>query len=228
MAYPTPRLLDDDEIARQLADLPGVHRGALGTLVLAVRAPSFEEAVQLVRIVAEDAELMDHHPDIDLRWCTVTFTLSTHSSGGLTQLDVELAHQIVQAAASVGATTLPQPERVEIALDVLDAEAVRPFWRAALGYTEHHRLSGGCPELAAPDGRGPVLWFQQMVAARPGRGRFHLDVYVPDDEAPARLQACLAAGGRLVDDGHAPSWWVVADAEGNEACICTRAPDPLG
>ncbi|MFZ0159731.1 MAG: 4a-hydroxytetrahydrobiopterin dehydratase, partial [Kineosporiaceae bacterium] len=133
MAYPTPRLLDDDEVTRQLTDLPGVHRGACGTLVLAVRAPSFEEAVQLVRIVAEDAELMNHHPDIDLRWCTVTFTLATHSAGGLTQLDVELAHQIVQASASVGAVALPPPERVEIALDVLDAEAVRPFWRAALG-----------------------------------------------------------------------------------------------
>jgi 4a-hydroxytetrahydrobiopterin dehydratase len=67
--------LDDAEIDRQLRDLPGVYRGAVGTLVLAARAPSFEEAVQLVRLVAEEAELMNHHPDIDLRWCTVSFTM---------------------------------------------------------------------------------------------------------------------------------------------------------
>ena len=49
--------------------------------------------------MAADAEAMDHHPDIDIRWRTVTFTLSTHSEGGLTQLDIELAHQIDTAAA---------------------------------------------------------------------------------------------------------------------------------
>lgn len=223
MPTPSPRLLDDEEIDRQLADLPGVHRGAAGTLVLAVRAPSFEEAVQLVRLVAEDAERMDHHPDVDLRWCTVVFTLATHSAGGVTQLDVELAHQVVQAAASVGATTLPAPERVEVALDVVDADAVREFWRVGLGY----RWSG--EELHAPDGRGPVLWFQSLDAEDPRRrirSRFHLDVYVPVEAAPERLRATLAAGGRLLDDSHAPAWWVLADAEGNELCLCTRAADP--
>jgi len=224
MPYETPRLLDDEEITRQLADLPGVARGAIGTLVLTVRAPSFEEAVQLVRLVAEDAERMDHHPDIDLRWCTVSFTLSTHSARGVTQLDIELAHQIVQAAAAVGATTMAPSERIEIALDVADAAAVRPFWKAALGYVER----GG--ELAPRDERGPVLWFQFTATDDPRlavRPRSHLDVYVPDETASARVQACLDVGGRLVSDAHAPSWWVLADPEGNEVCVCTRAHDPL-
>ena len=223
---PRPRLLTAEEVDRQLIDLPGVHRGAAGTLVLAVRAPSFEEAVQLVRLVAEDAELMDHHPDIDLRWTTLTFGFTTHVADpgpGVTQLDIELAHQVRQAAASVGAQVLPPPERVEVALDVRDAGAVRPFWAAALG----------CPdrdgELTPAD--GPVLWFQQTGEGpdhprATARGRFHLDVYVPDDAAPARVQACLDAGGRLVSDAFAPAWWVLADAEGNECCICTRADPP--
>ncbi len=225
MAASAPRLLAEAEIDRQLTDQPEVHRGAAGTLVLAVRAPSFEEAVQLVRLVAQDCELMNHHPDIDLRWCTVSFTLSTHSAGGVTQLDVELAHQILQAAASVGAQPLAAPERVEVAIDVVDGDAVRDFWRVGLGYTRRD------DELHARDGRGPAVWFQQLAADDPRRqvrSRTHLDVYVPGDVAMERVQACLDAGGRLLDDSHAPAWWVLADAEGNELCVCTRAEDPSG
>jgi 4a-hydroxytetrahydrobiopterin dehydratase len=55
--------------------------------------------------VALEAEEMDHHPDIDIRWRTVTFVVSTHSEGGVTQLDVELAHRISQAAARLGASS---------------------------------------------------------------------------------------------------------------------------
>jgi 4a-hydroxytetrahydrobiopterin dehydratase len=126
----------------------------------------------------------------------------------------------------VGAQVLPAPERVEIALDCVDADAVRPFWAAGLGYQE--RLGSQGVELHDPRGRGPVLWFQRMDPPRVGRGRFHLDVLVPDDAAHARVQAVLAAGGRLVSDAHAPSWWVLADGEGNELCVCTRQPDPSG
>jgi 4a-hydroxytetrahydrobiopterin dehydratase len=60
-----------------------------------------------------------------------------------------------------------------------------------------------------------------MDAPRPQRNRIHLDISVSHDEAPRRLQAALAAGGRLVTDAAAPAFWVVADAEGNEACIST-------
>jgi 4a-hydroxytetrahydrobiopterin dehydratase len=216
------RLLDDDDILRRLADLPGAVTGAAGTLTVALRAPTFADAVRLVQLVGQEAEELDHHPDIDLRWRTVTFTLSTHSAGGVTQLDIELAHRILTAGREVAALATAAPSRVEVALDCLDAAAVRPFWAAGLGSREQRTASGEV-ELHDPAGRGPVLWFQPMDAARPGRGRFHLDVHVPDDEAPARVAACLAAGGRLVSDAHAPSWWVLADPEGNEPCICTRA-----
>ena len=52
--------------------------------------------------------------------------------------------------------------------------------------------------------------------------QIHLDVWVPHDQAKARVAAAIAASGRLVTDAHAPSWWVLADAEGNEACVATR------
>ena len=59
-----------------------------------VEAGSFLEGIELVRRVAEAAEASDHHPDIDIRWRTVTFRLSTHSEGGLTDKDLVMAGTI--------------------------------------------------------------------------------------------------------------------------------------
>ncbi|BAH54238.1 4a-hydroxytetrahydrobiopterin dehydratase [Rhodococcus sp. ACS1] len=86
-------LLSDGEIDTALAGLPGWQRAG-DSLVRTVESPSFPEAVELVRKVAEAAEAANHHPDIDIRWRKVTYTLSTHSAGGLTQLDLDLAAQI--------------------------------------------------------------------------------------------------------------------------------------
>ena len=105
-------------------------------------------------------------------------------------------------------------------MDAADPEAVRPFWRVGLGYVEQVTEEGGT-ELHHPDGAGAVVWFQRMDPPRPGRGRLHLDVYVPADVAERRVSDAIAAGGHLVSSEHAPSWWVLADAEGNELCICT-------
>ncbi len=97
------RLLTDEEIGRQLGDLPGWTREG-DEIRASYEAPDFPTAIRLVDEVAVEAEDMDHHPDIDIRWRTVTFVLSTHSEGGLTQLDIELAHRVAQSAARLGAT----------------------------------------------------------------------------------------------------------------------------
>lgn len=97
-----PRLLTDEEIERQLADLPGWRRDG-DELTASFEAPDFPAAIRLVDDVAAQAEEMDHHPDIDIRWRTTHWRLSTHSEGGLTQLDVELAHRISEAAGAAGA-----------------------------------------------------------------------------------------------------------------------------
>ena len=96
------RRLDPEEIARQLADLPGWQQQD-DSLVVELEAPDFPGAVAIVSAVAEDAEQMNHHPDIDIRYRRVRFTLSTHSQGGITQLDVELAHRISGHARRAGA-----------------------------------------------------------------------------------------------------------------------------
>jgi 4a-hydroxytetrahydrobiopterin dehydratase len=96
------KLLTVDEIDRQLADLPGWRRDG-ESLVASYDAPDFPTAVQLIVAAGDEAEQMQHHPDVDLRWKVTHWRLSTHSAHGLTQLDIELAHRISQAAARLGA-----------------------------------------------------------------------------------------------------------------------------
>jgi 4a-hydroxytetrahydrobiopterin dehydratase len=68
------------------------------SLVRSIKNETFLDGIRLVATVAQLAEAMDHHPDIDIRWKTVTFRLSTHSAGGLTEKDLELAKHIDVAA----------------------------------------------------------------------------------------------------------------------------------
>ena len=104
---------------------------------------------------------------------------------------------------------------MELGIDSMDADRIRPFWAAVLGYHDH----GGY--LVDPMGVGPSVWFQQMTEHRTERNRIHVDVIVPHDVAEQRVADALAAGGTLLTDEYARSWWVLADADGNEACVST-------
>ncbi|MGM7649199.1 4a-hydroxytetrahydrobiopterin dehydratase [Nocardia sp. JW2] len=86
-------LLSDPEITIALATLPDWSREG-DSITRTVKAPSFLDGIELVRKVATAAEQADHHPDIDIRWRTIRFTLSTHSAGGLTGQDTAMAHVI--------------------------------------------------------------------------------------------------------------------------------------
>ncbi|MEO3938228.1 4a-hydroxytetrahydrobiopterin dehydratase [Dermatophilaceae bacterium Soc4.6] len=97
------RLLTDEEITRQLTGLAGWRRSG-SALLATYTSPAFAAAVRLVDDVAEVAEQMQHHPDIDIRWTTTHWVLTTHSAGGITQLDIELAHRIAEAATAGHAT----------------------------------------------------------------------------------------------------------------------------
>jgi 4a-hydroxytetrahydrobiopterin dehydratase len=91
------RLLGDDEVTTQLEGLSGWQREG-DAIVATVEAPDFPAAIRIVDTVADEAEQMNHHPDIDIRWNKVTLVNSTHSEGGLTQLDIQLAHRITEIA----------------------------------------------------------------------------------------------------------------------------------
>lgn len=90
-----------------------------------------------------------------------------------------------------------------------------------LGYAALPGRDGTQDPLVDPAGQLPPVWFQQMDAPRPQRNRIHLDLTVAHDEAQTRVQAALAAGGVLVSDTRARAFWVLADPEGNEVCVCT-------
>lgn len=96
------RILEADEVARLLGDLPG-WSGDVAGISRTFAFPTFPTAITAVDRVAVEAEGMDHHPDIDIRWRRVTFGLSTHSAGGVTILDIELAHVIQRIAADLDA-----------------------------------------------------------------------------------------------------------------------------
>ena len=169
------------------------------------RAGSFPEAAALVPRLAQVAEA-----DIDLR------------RPGVVHVSVpadDLAAAGAIAALATGDGLFSEPlaaAAVEVAIDAMDIEAVKPFWKAVLGYVD-----AGDSAIADPQRIGPPFWFQQMDAPRPQRNRLHVDVTVPHDAAEARIEAALTAGGRLVTDRWAKSFWVLADPEDNEACICT-------
>jgi 4a-hydroxytetrahydrobiopterin dehydratase len=86
-------ILDDAAVAAALRELPEWQRDG-DSLVLTAPLPSFPAAIEVVDRVAEVAERDDHHPDIDIRWRTLTFRCSTHSAGGITELDLRLAAEI--------------------------------------------------------------------------------------------------------------------------------------
>ncbi len=90
-------LLTDEEITLALGNLPGWRRDG-ESLVASYDAPDFPAAIRLIVAAGDEAEQMGHHPDVDLRWKVTHWRLSTHSEGGLTQLDIELAHRIGAAA----------------------------------------------------------------------------------------------------------------------------------
>ncbi len=89
------------------------------------------------------------------------------------------------------------------------AEAdVRPFFAAALRY-EYVADT----DVADPHRRNANFSFQRVSPPKPGRGRTHIDISVPAEQAEARVAATLAAGGRLADDSHAPWWWTLASPD---------------
>ncbi|CDO10762.1 4a-hydroxytetrahydrobiopterin dehydratase [Mycolicibacterium cosmeticum] len=210
---------------RQISDAVAAAgwRLVLGALYTEVRVPSLAEAAAVAASAARAAGAAEpQHLGIDLRADRAVLRL--RSPQGVNRADIAAAHAITTALAADGHATTAgavSVQALEIAIDALDIPAVRPFWKAVTGYVDETGASDLTAGLVDPTGRGPAIWFQQMDAPRAQRNRIHLDVDVPHDEAPARLEAALAAGGRLLSDRRAPAFWVLADAEGNEACVCT-------
>lgn len=198
------------EAAEGTGDWRALSRGA--SALFRTRSPG-EGAVLLehVRVLADGA---NHHPDVDLRPDGVVVRVWSHDVAGLSARDVALAREISATAADLGLAADPAAvQEVELTIDAADREQVMPFWGAVLG----HRRSD--EDLRDPHGRWPGIWFKEMGEPRPLRNRLHLDVFVPHDVRQARVDAVLAAGGRVTTEEFVPHWWTLADADGNEADV---------
>jgi 4a-hydroxytetrahydrobiopterin dehydratase len=187
------------------------------------RTKSFAASAELMRAIADAIDDAGHPPDVDIRPGGVTVRLITVTSDhfGMSQRDVELARRISAVARDHGVSA--DRSAVQSLLVIPGAKVtgeVMPFWQAVLGY--ERRPDSPDEDLVDPQGRGPAFWFEPMDEPRAdGGGAIHVAIWVPYEQAEARVAAALSAGGRLVRDEFAPAWWTLADAAGNEADVAT-------
>jgi len=187
------------------------------------RTASLAESVRFVQAISELPAAREHPPDIDIRPGGVTVRVVTVSDDyfGMSEQDATVARQVSGIAHRLGLT--PDPSALQSLLIIPGAKGIAgimPFWRAVLGYEP--RPDSPEEDLVDPHGRGTALWFEEMDDLRAdGGGNIHVAVWVPAEQAEARVAAALAAGGQVVRDDYAPAWWTLADSAGNEVDIAT-------
>jgi 4a-hydroxytetrahydrobiopterin dehydratase len=179
------------------------------------RTADFATGARFVSAIAEHAAALGHDPLVDLRDDSVAVQVVTVGVG-LSDLDLELARRVTRTATELGLPADPSAvQQLELAVDAADPSALVGFWRAALGYVQVAETL-----LVEPNLIGPSFSIHSKEYAAP-RNRIHVDVSVPHDQAQARVDAVLAAGGRLLGDRNAPAYWSLIDPEGNVVDIAT-------
>lgn len=184
------------------------------------RTGDFSAGAAFIAAVAEAAGAADHHPDLTLTYGAVDVSLCTHEDGWwVTQKDIDLARRISEIARERGLEAEPTAvTQVELALDTAHVDRVAPFWSVLLTGSPDHVVHDS---VLDPTGRVPALWFQDTDEHETPRQRWHLDVWLAAEVAAERIRAAVAVGGSVVDDSEAPSFTVLADVDGNKACVCT-------
>lgn len=182
---------------------------------------STRQAVELAEAVAGLADEAGLPLGIDVRPDVVTIDTGKDNWEEVVGYE-PLAARAQEAARAMQLTAdVSRLRFVQVGIDAVDIAAVRGFWQAVLGYEEDPRSM--VTDIVDPRQLSMPFFFQDMDASdeerRAQRNRIHVDVFVPDDQAQARIDAGLAAGGRVVYDGEAPEWWTLADPEGNEVDI---------
>ena len=162
-------------------------------------------------------------PDIDIRRDGVTVLVGAFKEEGygLVGRDLELVRAISRLAAEHALVADPAAvQSLSIIPGALDRKQIMPFWQAVLGYRP--RPDSPDEDLVDSHDRGAPFWFEQMEELRDdGKGSVHLVVWLPWDLAQARVEAGLAAGGRLVRHVAEEHFWTLADPAGNEVDIAT-------
>ena len=180
-------------------------------------ATSLAQAAELVVPILAASERFGIVPDVDLRPEGVVVRVADRTQDGIPAAAPQFAAAVSRAAAERGLTADPSlAQSVGIYVAQHSQADVRPFFLAALGYEPL-----GETDAIDPLRCGPQLAFNPITGDTPARGRTHFDVFVPADQAQARVDAALAAGGRLVDDTQAPAWWSLASPDNHGVDIAS-------
>ena len=171
---------------------------------------------------ASEVGLADHL-EIGLTSTHVDVRVASRPAGAGLRLhadDVTLARLVSEVARRHEVASVPaEVIEVELALDTADDGRIGPFWAALLTGDADDVVDDD--SVVDPTGRLPSTWFQGTEPHEAPRQRWHLDVWVAPEAATDRIAAAVAAGGTVVDDSQAPSFTVLADPDGNKACVCT-------
>ena len=194
------------------------------------RTDSFSTSARFIDAISELIREGDE-PSIDLRGDGVTVLIRAFKGRdyGLVQSDLDLAQAISITGREMGLTADPAAiESLSIIPGATDRRGIMPFWQGVLGYDR--RPDSPDEDLIDSHGRLAPFWFEEMDELRAdGAGTIHLVVWVPWDEAEARVTAGLAAGGRIVRHNLEENFWTLADPAGNEVDVATTsAPEQAG
>ena len=197
--------------AEGLDDWAVLHGGATAVF----RVQSLGEAARMADSIANAPGISHAGVLLTLADERVTIRL-TRDLWALESSHVELARAISATAREHGAV----PDRaaiqeVQLAIAAKPAAVNVGFWRAVLGY-----VPMADDNAVDPLGHGSTVWMQELGEGKSLRHAMHVDVSVPRELVEARLNAAIAAGGRIVDESHAPSHWTLSDQAGNRVCIC--------
>ena len=198
---------------------PGVsHWRVTGTGPQAVfTATSLSHAAGLIAPIVAAAEAFGVLPDVDVRPEAVVVRVPNRSEDGIPAAAAEFAAVVSRAAPELRLTPDPSlAQSIGIYVAQHSQADARPFFMAALGYE-----ALGDTDAVDPLRCGPQLAFNPITGDAPARGRTHFDVFVPADQARARVDAALAAGGRLADDSYAPAWWSLASPDNHGVDIAS-------
>lgn len=175
---------------------------------------SLADAAELAHNISQLPGLDGTHAQLTIVSKSLTIRL-TREIWKIEAEHISLAREISKVAKSLGAVAdTKRVQEVQFAIaakpDAIDLE----FWRAVLGYVPMMD-----DNAIDPLGVSSTVWMQDLPADKSLRHAMHLDVSLSREQAQARVDAAVKAGGVIVDASHAPSWWILADRSGNKVCV---------